>query len=214
MAARSQEPLDGAERALGYTFRDKTLLESCFTHASLSAGGQTTNERLEFLGDAVLELAVTEKLYRETDAGEGTLTALRQRYVSKSALERAEARLGLTRYLRYAGGEDALRGKTASNLFEAAVGAIYLDGGMAEVYAFLERSLQAAEPSNYKSALQEYTQRYEHTPPVYETAAAENGFFCTVRALGKAASGAGTNKKAAETAAAKKLYGILSGNEF
>ena len=209
-AAWREEELAAAEQALGYAFSDRELLKSCLTHASLVNSGEVSNERLEFLGDAVVELLVTEKLYRDVDAREGTLTELRKRYVSKGALERAEGRVGLMRFLHYAGGADALRGKTASNLFEAAVGAIYLDGGMSAAKAFLARTLEETEPENFKSALQELVQKYEHATPVYETEAAENGYKSTVRALGREAQGAGTNKKAAEVAAAKILYGILS----
>ena len=205
-AAWSEEELAAAERALGYAFSDRELLKTCFTHASLVNGGQVSNERLEFLGDAVLELLVTEKLYRDVDAREGTLTELRKQYVSKGALERAEEKIGLMRFLRYAGGEETVRGKTASNLFEAAVGAIYLDGGMAAARAFLARTLEATDTDNYKSALQEYVQKYEHVTPVYETVAGAEGYESTVRALGQTARGTGASKKAAETAAAKSLY--------
>ena len=206
----TEEELCAAEEALGHKFSDRALLRTCFTHASLVNSGQTSNERLEFLGDAVLELVVTEKLYRDVDAREGTLTELRKKYVSKGALERAEARAGLMRFLRYAGGEDTLRGKTASNLFEAAVGAIYLDGGMAAARAFLARTLEETETDNYKSALQEYVQKYEHVTPVYRTAEAAGGYESTVCALGQSACGTGKSKKEAEMSAAKKLYGKLS----
>lgn len=205
-----EEELAEAERVLGHTFSDRGLLKTCFTHASLTNAGYTSNERLEFLGDAVLELLVTEKLYRSIDAREGTLTELRKRYVSKSALERAERRIGLMRFLRYAGGEDTIRGKTASNLFEAALGAIYLDGGMAAAKTFLMRTLEAIDPDNFKSVLQEFVQKSEHAPPVYETVADGDGYRSVVRARGQEACGTGTSKKAAETAAAKNLYGILS----
>ena len=100
--------LAGAEQALGYRFRDKRLLEICFTHASVT--GEESNERLEFLGDAVLELYVTEKLYHSSAAREGELTELRKRYVSRDALSAAEEKLGLLSYLLYSVGEDALKG--------------------------------------------------------------------------------------------------------
>lgn len=196
-----------AEAALGYRFKEKALLRLCFTHASVS--GEESNERLEFLGDAVLELYVTEKLYRDSSAREGQLTELRKRYVSREALEGAECRLGLLPYLRYAGGEDALRGKTASNLYEAAVGAIYLDGGYGAAADFLSRTLFEADTRNYKSLLQEYVQQRSHMTPVYDTCAEEGGFVCEARALGESAAGRGANKKLAEQAAAKSLYGKL-----
>lgn len=200
--------LPDAERALGYTFTDKALLRTCFTHASVA--GQESNERLEFLGDAVLELYVTEKLYRDCAAREGELTELRKQFVSREALEEAERRLGLLRFLHYAGGADALRGKTASNLYEAVTGAIYLDGGYAAAEAFLARTLAGKSAENYKSALQELVQQREHTTPSYETAETENGFICEVHALGQSARGSGNSKKLAEQAAAKLLFGKLT----
>ena len=200
--------LPDAERAIGYTFTDKALLRTCFTHASVA--GQESNERLEFLGDAVLELYVTEKLYRDCAAREGELTELRKQYVSREALEEAERRLGLLRFLHYAGGADALRGKTASNLYEAVTGAIYLDGGYAAAEAFLARTLTGKSAENYKSALQELVQQREHTTPSYETAETENGFICEVHALGQSARGSGNSKKLAEQAAAKLLFGKLT----
>ena len=145
-----------AERALGYAFRDKALLHVCFTHASVA--GEESNERLEFLGDAVLELYVTEKLYRDSGAREGELTELRKRFVSREALSAAEARLGLVRFLRYAGGEDALRGKTASNLYEAAVGAIYLDGGYAAacLYGYVQLRGMSGDISGFALTVGEF----------------------------------------------------------
>ena len=208
--AWTEEELTAAEGAIGHTFSDRALLKMSFTHSSLAVSGQQSNERLEFLGDAVLEILVTERLYHDVEAPEGTLTELRKRYVSKAALECAERRVGLVRFLRYAGGEDVLRGKTASNLFEAVLGAIYLDGGMEAAKAFLARTLEETDAVNYKSVLQEYTQPLEHTTPVYETAAEGGGYKSTVRALGREASAAGASKKAAESAAAKILYGILT----
>ena len=106
--AWTEEELTAAEGAIGHTFSDRALLKMSFTHSSLAVSGQQSNERLEFLGDAVLEILVTERLYHDVDAPEGTLTELRKRYVSKAALECAERRVGLMRFLRYAGGEDVL----------------------------------------------------------------------------------------------------------
>lgn len=201
-------PFKGAERALGYSFRDKRLLKVCFTHASVA--DEESNERLEFLGDAVLELYVTEKLYRDSAAREGELTELRKRYVSREALSAAEEKLGLLAFLHYAGGEDALKGKTASNLYEAAVGAIYLDGGYAAAQTFLARTLIETDIGNYKTALQEFVQQREHATPVYETREEGDEFVCEVHALGAKACGRGGSKKLAEQAAAKLLIGKLT----
>ncbi len=204
------ERLAAAEAVLGYCFRDKTLLLTALTHSTYANLHRTeSNERLEFLGDSVLQLAVTEDLYRTVRKDEGKLTELRQQYVSRPALERAEDGLGLMRFLRHCAEESALEGKTRSNLFEAAVGAIYLDGGYGEAKKFLEHHLVRAEREDYKSLLQEFVQSRAKTPPVYTVTQSESGFKCRAEALGTSASGEGKSKKAAETDAAKKLYLIL-----
>lgn len=200
-----------AEKAMGYAFSDKALLKTCFTHKSwANAVGGAHNERLEFLGDAVLELCVTETLYASLDEDEGKLTERRKQLVSMRALERAERRAGLMRFLRFSGGENNVSGKTSSNLFEAVVAGIYLDGGAGEAKKFLSRFLSETDADNYKSRLQEIVQERERRTPQYEVRESEEGFVCTVRALGRSARGTGTSKKAAETEAAKKLCQILT----
>ncbi len=200
-----------AERAVGYGFRDKKLLLACFTHKSYSNvnAGEKDNERLEFLGDAVLGLCVSESLFLRTDAKEGELTTRRKNYVSRTALEQATARAGLMKFLRYSGGENNVGGKTPSNLFEAVLAGVYLDGGMKEARAFLGRYLKEAELNNYKSVLQEYVQSRQKTPPAYENREEENGFLCRVSALCKSAEGRGESKQTAEQNAARALYEIL-----
>lgn len=201
-----------AEAAIGHAFRDRALLLACFTHKSYAnAFGGEHNERLEFLGDAVLELLVTERLLRENADDEGVLTERRKRYVSKSALEQAERRAGLMRFLRYSGGESNVRGKTSSNLFEAVVAGLYLDGGLGAAAEFLDKFLSEIETENYKTMLQEYVQERRQPMPVYTLRETENGFGCTVSALGKHAEGEGENKKTAETVAARRLYAMLTG---
>ena len=206
-----EEELKEVEAVLGHTFRNRELLKACFTHRSYSnVFGGKDNERLEFLGDAVLELAVTEELFRSSENREGALTEMRQRYVSQSALEAACARAGLMRFLRHSGGEQNLGGKTSSNLFEAAIGGLYLEGGMEPVRAFLKKYLVLCPTENYKTLLQEYVQEREKRTPDYQTKAVGDGYECTVTALGKSASGSGESKKSAETAAAEQLLKILN----
>ncbi len=194
-----------------HPFRDRALLLTCFTHKSYAnAFGGRHNERLEFLGDAVLGLAVTEELFERSGADEGKLTEMRKGYVSQGALEKAEQKAGLMRFLRYSGGEDNVGGKTASNLFEAAVAGLYLDGGMAAVKQFLKKYLSGTDTGNYKSLLQEYVQERVQETPAYSTRETAEGFVCTVKALGRKASGTGASKKAAETEAAKSLLHIFT----
>ncbi len=203
----TEQTLREAEESIGYCFRDKALLKTCFTHTSFTNHcGEENNERLEFLGDAVLGLAVTETLFREKRDDEGKLTELRKQFVSKPALEQAEKRARLMRFLRYFGGTENVRGKTASNLFEAVTAGIYLDGGLEEVRRFLARYLTEIETENYKTILQEYVQERTKGTPAYSVREKGGTFFCRVTALGSEASGEGESKKAAETQAAKNLF--------
>ncbi len=211
----SETTANEAEAAIGYKFRDRELLKTCFTHTSFANIGRCAhNERLEFLGDAVLELCVSEELFLKSRGDEGKLTELRKQYVSRPALERAEKRAGLMRFLRYSGSYTNVSGKTPSNLFEAVVAGIYLDGGMKEVKAFLTRFLSETETENYKSLLQELVQKQPGCFPEYRIKEGKGGFRCTVSALGRSATGEGESKKAAETAAAQALYHQLRKRKY
>ena len=202
--------LSAAERAIGYRFSDRTLLGRCFVHSSLAeVTGEESNERLEFLGDAVVQLYVTDLLYHASSAREGVLTAMRQNYVSRGAMEAACEALGLMQYLRRTG-DVPLHGKTAANLFEAVAGAIYLDGGYAAAKAFLARSLLPIEEENSKAALQEFVQARVHALPVYVSEERTAGVVCTVTAMGESATAQAPTKKLAERAAARCLFGKLS----
>ena len=200
-----------AEKAIGYTFQDKALLKLCFTHKTFAINYNTAhNERLEFLGDAVLQLAVSEALYLRGDTSEGSMTQARKRYVSKEALTKAAQKAGILAFLRYAGGADTVSGKTASNLFEAVTAGIYLDGGMGAARAFLKRFLVEIEFADFKSLLQEYVQGIIKEKPNYSKAEArDGGYFVTVRALGKEAEGFGQSIQQAEAAAAEGLLKLF-----
>lgn len=204
-------PFREAEAVLGHSFGNRDLLLTAFTHTTYANrfGGES-NERLEFLGDAVLELLVTERLLRTCGEDEGTLTDLRKDYVSQTALEEAEKRAGLMRFLRFEGSEENIGGKTPSNLFEAAVGAVYLDGGLTAAGSFAWSYLSIVKTENYKTLLQELVQKRSKTAPRYQTVEEDGRFVCTVSAMGAEASGEGSGKKAAETAAASVLYQKLS----
>ena len=198
------------QKAIGYTFQDQALLKRCFTHKTFADNHHIeSNERLEFLGDSVLQLVVSESLYLSDDTDEGSMTEARQRYVSREALTKACEKADILRYLCYAGGADTIGGKTPSNLFEAVVAGIYLDGGMRAARAFLKRFIQESGVCNYKSLLQEYVQERAKRPPQYETRECENGYRCSVSALGESAEGFGKSKKEAEVAAAENLLKLF-----
>lgn len=218
--------MESLEVKIGYKFRNSLLLAEALTHPSLAYETQRPhfdNQRLEFLGDAVLQLALTDHLYQLFPGfTEGDLTKLRARLVSKAALCQFASEIGLGTFVMLGRGEEASGGRTrASTLadaFEALLGAIYLDGGFD---AAREVVLQVTknevknisvkpEEKNPKGSLQEVLQSIVPESPVYKLVS-EDGpdhdkkFVIEVLWLGNVlAQGEGSNKKQAEAAAASE----------
>jgi len=175
--------LEALEQALGHAFSRRDLLVTALTHSSwANERGESMrhNERLEFLGDAVLELCVTETLFaRFPEAPEGELTLLRSQLVNESSLAELARRLSLDAHVLVGKGEENQggRGRPAllSDVFEAVVGALFLDGGYDAARAAISRIFEtvwparpvAPKPKDYKSRLQEYTQKVHKARPVY-----------------------------------------------
>lgn len=210
--------LSEAEKRIGYVFKDKTLLRTAFTHSTYSnAHGGEDNERLEYLGDSVLQLVVSEELYFFRKNGkllkEGEMTSLRQMLVRKESLLQAAERLGLREFLLIEGGAANVGGKTVSSLFETVTAAVYLDGGYEAAKKFISDKLSFRDERNYKGELQEFLQGRGEPPPEYESEKRgkdnEPSFVCRVKALGARAEGRGGSKVAAEQEAAKKLLEAL-----
>jgi ribonuclease-3 len=239
------------EAALGHGFARQELLVRALTHRSLSnelaheggkeeAEGAGDNERLEFLGDAVLGLVVAEALFRlHPEWQEGELTRVRAQLVSRQHMAQVAAAIGLGKYLRLSHGEDksGLRRKSTvlSNTMEAVLGAVYLDGGLEPARDFVRRQVigeavehlaeelrSGAALGNYKSALQERLQAAGVGTPVYRLKS-ESGpdhrkrFLVEVRLKtesgepGKAlARGTGGTKKHAEQDAARRALERLT----
>ena len=146
------EGLEDLERIVGHRFRDRSLLERAVTHSSAAADGEAPapadNERLEFLGDAVLGMVVSDYLLAAfPDWSEGRLSRGRARLVKSASLTAAAQRLGLGEHMRLGRGEEKSGGRQKpallANAFEAVVAAVYLDGGLAPAREFVERSLLA-----------------------------------------------------------------------
>lgn len=173
------------EKIIGYTFREKRLIENAFTHRSYinenRAPGREHNERLEFLGDAVLELVVTEFLYAMyPDKPEGDLTAYRAALVNTVSISDAATKLGMNEYLLLSRGEardtGRARGIILANAFEAMIGALYLDGGYDVAKKFIGANLfhkvhDVVEHrlwQDAKSRLQELAQEKIGATPSYE----------------------------------------------
>ncbi len=211
-----------AEALLGYTFRDKSLLKTCFTHSSYaSEHGVESNERLEFLGDALLGFLVADALYRAGGESEGEMTSRRSRFVSREPLEKAVSSLGLQKFLLVSASMKNGTGKKAvSSLFEAVVAGIYLDGGIGAAEKFVREnlSLRESRTENDKGKLQEYLQAHRQPLPEYAVIAREGAdnaplFTVEVRAAENRAQGTGKSVREAEKAAAKKLLAILNKGE-
>ncbi|MEO7398250.1 MAG: ribonuclease III [Ilumatobacteraceae bacterium] len=208
---------------LGHDFRDLTLLRTAMAHRSWCAevaGDEQSNERLEFLGDAVLGWAVADMVYRQfSDLPEGKLTDLRKSVVNAAALAEVASALDIGPCLLLGRGEAAAGGSSKpsilSDAFEAVLGAIYLDAGATAAHEFVERvigerlrlALDQLDSLDYKTLLQELAVRQFDTAPVYVLA--EEGpdhdklFTATVLVAGQVwGNGQGKSKKLAEQAAA------------
>ena len=221
------------ETDLGHTFADRSLLDRALTHRSVSpepgsnvAAGD--NEQLEFLGDAVLGMLVSEELLRAfPDWSEGQLSKSRARLVNESSLAATALQIDLGRYLRLGRGEEKTGGREKPALladaFEAVVAAIYLDAGLEAARGFVLRALvagaleaEAASParSDHKSALQELLQAGGLGQAEYRVVE-ESGpdhrktFQIEVRASGVSATGTGRTKKEAEQDAARSALAQL-----
>ena len=203
--------------ALGYTFRDEALLRRALTHPSM---GKDDNQRLEFLGDAVLQYLMSDKLYQaHPDEREGALTHRRQLMVCEAALSPIAQRLGLGEALLMDKGEELTGGREKPSVLcdtmEAVLAAVYLDGGMDAARGVVERCWpgedEVARPlQDAKGALQEALQKNGGESPTYEITGQSGPphnpvFEAAVYWNGKLlAKGEGKTKKQAEQAAALK----------
>jgi ribonuclease-3 len=212
------------ERALGVSFRDKDLLAQALTHRSFltGKGGRNHNERLEFLGDAVLEFVATEYLFYASGKPEGDLTNFRSALVNGENLARIARELGVGDFLYLSRGEDAGGGRekasTLANALEAIIGALYLDQGFEAARVFvqtyilthLQSLLERGMHRDPKSRLQEIAQEKLGITPTYETLGEEGPdhqkVFTVSVLLGSehVARGKGPTKQRAELNAAEK----------
>lgn len=239
MAESIRTRIQAAEQALGVTFRDPELLQLALVHSSLlnepdaELDDQLTesNERLEFLGDAVLGLVVAEYLYRRfPDLPEGRLTVYRATLVRGETLARWARELGLGELLLIGRGEIRAGGisrRILAAAFEAIVGALYLDQGLEAASAFvtrylerdIERVLSTDDLTNYKGLLQEHIQRYDTVLPTYVVVSQEGpdherNFVIEARHRGQViGTGSGRSKRTAEQEAARDALLRLTSDE-
>ena len=222
--------LERLSRELGYDFRDPELLARALTHRSAPGA---SNERLEFLGDGLINFLVGLMLYqRQPDAAEGDLTYQRASLVRQEALVRLAERLDLGAALALGAGELRSgvhqRASVLADTLEAVLGAVFLDGGLEAARAVCERlfgaaAAQAPDPDQIKDAktrLQEHLQRRGRPLPRYEVAAAEGPphrqaftIVCRLADGADQTEGHGSSRKAAEQEAAGKMLALLTGTE-
>jgi len=221
-----RHPLRPLERSLGHVFANIGFLEHALAHRSWINGNGLplvgSNERLEFLGDAVLDLVVTDHLYRSRpDEDEGKLSKIKSLVVSARVLAEVSREVGVGDHMSLSRSEEKSGGRDRESIladaFEAVIGAIYLDAGYWPAHHFLHRTLVSGfdrfladdDLANYKSALLEYSQGKGWGAPQYEverTAGPEHhkNYHVMVRIRGEVwGRGKGASKKDAEQAAAR-----------
>jgi ribonuclease-3 len=218
------EPPESLETTLGYRFRDAELARTALAHPSWSyeVDGSGGNERLEFLGDAVLGLVIAHELYAaHPDWAEGELTRARAGMVNQRALAEVARTIGLGRYVKLGRTEQRSAGegkdRVLANCLEALIGAVFLDGGMEPARVFVARIFAPAlagaaggEARDPKTELQEWSHARHRATPSYATVNDsgteddEQRFTVEVRIAGEPwGRGSGRSKRSAERAAAQ-----------
>ncbi len=213
--------VEQCEEIIGYTFKDKGILEKALTHSSAAPTRLDSNERLEFLGDSVLGLSVCAFLFTEHESlGEGEMTKIKSSVVSRKTCAVVIRKMDVYDLLSLSGemaDPDRVPESVLAAVFEALIGAIYVDGGFAPADAFvvrtvapfIEEALATSHQQNYKSLLQQYAQRVVMETPEYlmldEQGPDHSKCFEVAVSLGGKTypSAWGKNKKEAEQAAAK-----------
>lgn len=227
LSPEEQSIVNGAQEIIGYEFKNPQLLLLALTHRSYvnqlkKKGELYNNERIEFLGDAVLELAISEYLYSTySEYAEGILTLIRSTVVRTTSLSAVSERIGINKFIIMGHGEEKTGGRMKqyilANVFESITGAIYLDGGMKPAREFIFKNLKEAieyvvENKKFvdpKTQLQELTQSIFKTTPVYsiisESGPAHQKEYVSAALIdGKEIGrGSGTSKQRAEEEAAE-----------
>jgi ribonuclease-3 len=223
----AEDALERCEQALGYQFQRRELLQTCLTHASSANHRLASNERLEFLGDSILGLIVCELLFRQFPGEtEGELTRIKSIVVSRSTCAKISEKLGLPGCMLLGKGlslTEIIPPSVSAAVFESLVAGVYLDGGFEAARNLVSRLVQPEvdlavgfdHGRNYKSLLQQHTQKYQGATPAYrlleEKGPDHSKCFKIAATVGDQLYPAawGTNKKEAEQRAAQNaLYQI------
>ena len=225
----SDDKMALCERQIGYAFKDPTLLLAALTHASGASNRLASNERLEFLGDSILGFAICAWLFnRHPEYQEGELTQIKSAVVSRRTCAKVSRRLGLEACLIIGRGMQQSTGvpkSLLSDVYEAVIAAIYLDGGWDQACEFIIRTLadelsiavQGHSIGNYKSALQQLAQKDHGAAPCYRLVHEQGpdhskSFKIAAEVNGRQFTAAwGRNKKDAEQRAAGNALAELRG---
>ena len=216
--------LEKCQKAINYDFKDIFLLQKALTHCSVATESIDSNERLEFLGDAILDMVVCKYLYLTFyDFNEGDLSLVKSEVVSRVSLAKAAKKIELDNYFKYKSKKPVLPVSMLANVFEAIVGAIYLDGGIAPTRKFIldnlsneiETVIQSPYQNNYKSLLQFIAQKYLGSTPtykMYQNHKSDTEKFVSYVIIGnrKFLAATGNSKKSAEQEAAAEALEILA----
>lgn len=174
-----QTAIDRCQQAIGYTFEDQDILALALTHSSVAATRLESNERMEFLGDAVLGLVVCQELYeRFGELLEGQMTKIKSAVVSRKTCSEIAEQIGIAELLVLGKGmpmSDGLPLSVSAAVFEAIIGAVHLDGGieparrfiLRSVKPFIDEAFETEHQRNFKSVLQQQAQRRWGTTPAY-----------------------------------------------
>ncbi len=222
--------LKDCQQTLGYSFKNIKLLENALTHTSFKTPYNPSNERLEFLGDAILGMVISEYLFKKfPDYAEGKLTKIKSVVVSSATLAKIGTEMALKRHVSVGKGSttsSSLPKSLIANVFEAIIAAVYIDGGLKAVYDFIVKQLNKEidivcnnkHEKNYKSILQHFCQKQRGHIPKYKIikqsgpdhkktfeviTMVNNVEYCT---------GQGDNRKNAEQVAARKTLESLAVN--
>lgn len=230
-SATIEEKLAGCEEALQYRFHNRALLELCLTHASVAKTRLLSNERLEFLGDAILGTVVCEMLFhRFPDYPEGELTRIKSSLVSRNTCASICRQLGLENFLLLGKGlrtHEHVPTSIQAAVFEALIAGVYLDGGLEAARALIERLMseeldRVSEQNhlkNFKSLLQQVSQKSFSETPLYrvldEKGPDHSKCFKISAVIGPQVFPAawGSSKKEAEQRAARNALSEMEGKE-
>lgn len=227
--SRLEDVFAECEQVIGYTFRDRSLLQRCLTHSSIARTRLDSNERLEFLGDAILGTVVCELLFRRfPEKTEGELTRIKSVVVSRTTCAKLSNDLRLGCFLQLGKGLaefEKIPLSIQAAVFESIIAGLYLDGGMDVVRPFLtrligpeiDRTVESSHGRNYKSLLQQLVQKNQRGTPLYrlldEYGPDHSKCFKIAAVVGIDSFPAawGPNKKEAEQRAAENAWCQLQG---